>query len=155
MILPPSYLEANKAFTLEILNFGPRFIAPHPYTNQRTLTLARGPIIYCVEDADNDWETNHFKDIHVSSESTVKEEERIAGVTGEKYIALHMTGWCLSQKEWEDKPPGSMPGLDANDEKYNVDKFLMKSERSLVFVPYYYRANRGGRGHMRVGLNAV
>jgi hypothetical protein len=24
--------------------------------------------------------------------------------------------------------------------------------RDLCFVPYYLRANRGGRGHMRVGL---
>lgn len=25
---------------------------------------------------------------------------------------------------------------------------------SLHFIPYYFRANRGGRGHMRVGLRA-
>lgn len=27
--------------------------------------------------------------------------------------------------------------------------------RDLVFVPYYFRANRGGKGHMRVGLKRI
>lgn len=31
--------------------------------------------------------------------------------------------------------------------------FKLKGEvKDLVFVPYYFRANRGGKGHMRVGL---
>lgn len=114
--------------------------------------MARGPIIYCVEDADNEWETNHFKDVLIASNVEVKEEERVANeTTGEKYIALHTTGWSRSVSEWESKPAGSAPGIVEEAGKESVQGV----EHPLVFVPYYYRANRGGRGHMRVGLNAA
>lgn len=149
MVLPPSYVESNTTFSVEIHNFKPRFLAPHPYTNQRTLTLARGPIIYCVEDVDNAWEHNHFKDVAIMASADVHEEERVAEVTGERYIALRTTGWSRSQAKWDDRRPGSLPGIDEEKET------ALGTERSLVFIPYYFRANRGGRGHMKVGLNAV
>lgn len=31
----------------------------------------------------------------------------------------------------------------------------VKERRNLNFIPYYLRANRGGKGQMRVGLRAV
>ncbi|CAK7226823.1 hypothetical protein SEUCBS140593_006373 [Sporothrix eucalyptigena] len=155
LILPPTYTETNKSFTLEILNFKPRFIAPHPYTNQRTLTLARGPIVYCVEDVDNEWESNHFKDVSIAPTADIQEEERVAEITGEKYIALKTTGYSRSQSQWEAKQPGSLPGVVVEADTKETKDTALRTERSLVFIPYYYRANRGGKGHMRVGLNAV
>ncbi|TGO88009.1 hypothetical protein BPOR_0190g00140 [Botrytis porri] len=54
LTLPPEYLKTNLSFQLNI-TLKPRFISPHPYTNQNIIALARGPIIYCVEDFDNPW----------------------------------------------------------------------------------------------------
>lgn len=58
--LPAEWLSKNRNFTLK-LPLTPRWITPHPYTGQDTLTLARGPVVYCVEDVDNSWVDDHFK----------------------------------------------------------------------------------------------
>ena len=58
--IPAEWLAANPTFTLSI-PLEARLIASHPFTNQNTLSLARGPIVYCVEDIDNPWVEDHFK----------------------------------------------------------------------------------------------
>ena len=136
LVLSPPYVAANPSFALLIQGFGPRFIAPHPSTNQRTLSLARGPVVYCVEDVDNAWEENHFKGVVVDDKAPVTEEER--EWDGEKYVALRARGWTRNVGAWELAGPAPEEGKG--------------EERELVFVPYYLRANRGGKGHMRVGL---
>lgn len=145
LTLDSTYTGANPSFKLQIKNFGPRYIAPHPYTNQNTLTLARGPIIYCVEDADNAWENNHFKDVVIRAGSPVEEERRTFEETGEDYVALRTACSVRSMKNWNEKPGGEEPGTSQLDDP-------LGEQRELVFVPYYFRANRGGKGHMRVGL---
>ncbi|KAF4986819.1 hypothetical protein FDECE_15752 [Fusarium decemcellulare] len=134
--LDPVYISENPSFSLEVLGFEPRYPSPHPYTNQRTLTLARGPIVYCVEDADNSWETNHFKDVFIRTDSPVTEKKVTDEKTGEKYIALQSKGW---------KQPISTKTSFSTGGDITI-------ARDLVFVPYYFRANRGGKGQMRVGL---
>ncbi|KAK1725359.1 uncharacterized protein BDZ83DRAFT_576784 [Colletotrichum acutatum] len=132
--LDSSYTASNPVFSLDIggASFAPRYIAPHPYTNQRTLSLARGPIVYCVEDADHPWEENHFKDVGIKRGTAVEEEWRVDEMSGEEYFALKTTGW-------ERTPEVLAEGEDG-------------LERELVFVPFYFRSNRGGKGQMRVGL---
>lgn len=39
----------------------PRFVRPNPLTMQSVAYVARGPIVYCVEDVDHPWEQQHFK----------------------------------------------------------------------------------------------
>jgi hypothetical protein len=39
----------------------PRLIKPHPYTNQWVVSVARGPVIYSVEDVDHPWVKDYFK----------------------------------------------------------------------------------------------
>lgn len=143
--LSPSYIAAHPTFNLQIQNFAPRYIAQHPYTNQNTLTVARGPMIYCAEDADNVWETNHFKDVVIKADSPITEEKRVFESTGEDYVALKSKAWKRSLKGWEAKPVGLQPGINAEEPE-------LTDERDITFVPYYIRANRGGNGHMRVGL---
>ncbi|OLN93109.1 Non-reducing end beta-L-arabinofuranosidase [Colletotrichum chlorophyti] len=132
LCLDPAYVAQNPRFSLDVRGFAPRFIAPHPYTNQRTLTLARGPVVYCIEDADHQWEENHFKDIGIKKGEEVTEEWRVDEKSGEGYFALRSVGW-------ERSPDVVMNGGDG-------------TRRELVFVPFYFRANRGGKGQMRVGL---
>lgn len=64
LTLLPDYLNQNHSFQLNI-PLKPRYITPHPYTNQNIIALARGPIVYCVEDYDNPWVNDHFK-VHPS-----------------------------------------------------------------------------------------
>lgn len=58
--LPSSWLSEHREFELQI-PLKPRWVAPHPSTSQNTVTLARGPVIFCVEDVDNAWVNDHFK----------------------------------------------------------------------------------------------
>ncbi|WAO83287.1 Hypothetical protein NCS54_00047200 [Fusarium falciforme] len=134
--LDPAYVSENPLFSLQVLGFEPRYLSPHPYTNQRTLTLARGPIVYCVEDADNPWETNHFKDVFLRADSKVVEKMVTDEKTGEEYVALQSKCWKQSIS------------IHAS-LKVDGDS---ATPQDLIFVPYYFRANRGGKGQMRVGL---
>lgn len=143
--LSPRYVAANPSFSIRIGGFQPRYVMPHPYTNQHTLTLARGPVIYCAEDADNAWETNHFKDTALSRSSSVTEHPGVEEQTGEEYIALKTTSWQRLLPALDGQHSGGEPGIDAAEETFG-------QQRELVLIPYYFRANRGGKGQMRVGL---
>ncbi|KAL2017450.1 hypothetical protein VTK56DRAFT_2106 [Thermocarpiscus australiensis] len=145
LVLQPDYVAANPAFALVVHGFAPRYISPHPYTGQDTLTLARGPVVYCVEDADNPWETNHFKDVAIRPGSAVTEERRVLESAGEPYVALRSVCWTRDMGGWTSKTAGQEPGAESFGP-------VLGQERKLTFVPYYFRANRGGKGHMRVGL---
>lgn len=136
----------------------PRLLRPHPFTNQRIAVLARGPLIYCVEDVDHPWVTDHFKSLVLAPGITqapphqlrdyVVEAEKADLPLGEKYlgITLKKGGVVLSQEELA--PALEREGLAALVEgKEAVD---------LHFVPYWARANRGGVKHqMRVGIRTL
>ncbi|KAF4978138.1 hypothetical protein FZEAL_5436 [Fusarium zealandicum] len=146
LVLPPSYTSKNPSFVFEVGGFAPRLIAPHPYTNQNTLTVARGPLIYCVEDFDNEWVADHFKNTVLSSDAKLTEQEHdLEG--SHSYVAIHGTGWERNLEAWHGGAQGHDPSRAAKG-----DAVSLGDERKLVFVPYYLRANRGGRGQMRVGL---
>lgn len=143
LTIPPSYTAAHQTFTLDVDGLTPRFISPHPCTNQHTLTLARGPIIYCVEDADNAWEDDHFKNVTISRQAKIVEKEMT--LAGEGYIALQTVGRLRNLGDFSTKRSGNEPGRSGTAAE-------LGEEKELVFTPYYLRANRGGKGHMRVGL---
>ncbi|KAI1372013.1 glycoside hydrolase family 127 protein [Hypoxylon crocopeplum] len=144
LVLPPAYTSDNRAFSIQIDGFKPRFISPHPYTNQNTLTLARGPLIYCVEDVDNPWELDHFRNIGIKSDSEVTESDEEVDQMGERYIALRSVGLIRKVDDRPESESGVEPGSSTPQ--------TVVADKDLTFVPYYLRANRGGRGHMRVGL---
>ena len=59
--LPPRWICQNPSFTLSI-PLTPRWLIQDVNaTTHGLLTLARGPVIYCVEDVDNVWVQDHFK----------------------------------------------------------------------------------------------
>jgi uncharacterized protein len=96
-----------------------------------------------LEDADNEWEDDHFRNIVVSDDAPVTEFER--EIAGEKYIELRTSGSVRSLDSWNGQQSGSEPGAKSSSR-------VLSGEKELVLVPYYLRANRGGKGHMRVGL---
>ncbi|KAJ8114717.1 hypothetical protein OPT61_g3463 [Boeremia exigua] len=144
--LSPEYLCSNPKFTLKISGFEPRWVKPHPYTSSNTVFLARGPVVYCAEDAHNPWEKNHFKDVVVKPGSCITEEVCTWEPTGETYIVLRTRAWTRSMKGWE----GSVS--IGGDPTRKVAEVELMDEREIVYVPYYFRANSGGKGHMRVGM---
>jgi DUF1680 family protein len=141
LTLYPSYTNVNETFSITIGGFEPRFISPHPYTAQHALGIARGPIVYCVEDADNKWQQNHFRDVALKKTERIWEETKFMA-NGESYVELRTKCWLMK----EDISACAVgPILDAsvgND----------RSEKITVFIPYFLRANRGDNGEMRVLL---
>jgi DUF1680 family protein len=146
--LSATWLKRNPHFTVSI-PIKPRFISPHPFTNQSTVSIARGPLLYCVEDVDNLWVEDHFKTLLFdSSQAVITETQKTDKETEETYIALSVDGAAcsflqLDSDRGEDGPGMKEKGVGAGDEG---------SVPKLNFVPFYYRGNRKGRGMMRVGL---
>lgn len=137
----------------------PRFLSPHPFTHQDTITLARGPLIYCLEDIDNPWVTDHFKTlVFTPSKAILSEAPRTDESTGETYIVVIASLIeVLDGGVWTSRGSGIIavkhecgtgPGVRV--EHIEVLESDVGSE--LVFTPFYYRANRGGKGMMRTGL---
>lgn len=160
LYLPPTYLTQNPTFKLSI-PMPPRFLSPHPFTLQDTITLARGPLIYCLEDIDNPWATNHFKTLVFNpSRAILSEAPRTDESTGETYVVVTASliemldgdVWTSRGSEFvtveHERVKGSGPGVRV--EQIKVLESNVGSE--LVFIPFYYRANRGGNGMMRTGL---
>ncbi|KAH0608355.1 uncharacterized protein H6S33_001489 [Morchella sextelata] len=125
---------SSSGITLDV-PMKPRVIRAHPFTNRETACIARGPIVYCVEDIDNSWVTDHFKTTHINLEAPFQEELVTDPKTNETYVQISM-------------PSGG--------QVYDIEKYpsyyASYVARDLVFIPFYFRANRGGKGHMRVGL---
>lgn len=169
--LPPAYLHKHQSFELD-LPLRPRLIAPHPYaTCSDTLTLARGPIIYCVEDVDNPWVHDHFKSARINKHclSGMQEQAAFDHNTGESYVTLKafrgvsrvnvgemekiMAGqpFLISTENVKYEAPLSNGTIHAPEASTGVTDGMQVLDE-LTFVPFHYRANRGGKGHCRVGL---
>ena len=145
--LEPSYTSANGDFEIDIGGFEPRYLEPHPYCNQNVLYLARGPIIYCAEDADNPWEENHFRDVVIDANNPIHQMDYVDEKHGgEEYVALETTCWRRPTEKW-----GKMKGPTSQVLSPATKNGLEKMQK-ILFIPYYYRANRGGKGQMRVGM---
>lgn len=145
--LPASYLSTNPKFRLS-LPLKPRLIKPHPLTNQSIAAVARGPIVYCVEDADNDWVKDHFKSVVLDTNVPLVESE-----TGKAVYKIN------GEEEAEEfvmiTAENAARFLKTDDMGYEcrTQYAIEKGRReTLKYVPYFVRANRGGRGMMRVGL---
>ena len=197
LYLPHSYLTSNRSFTLT-LPIRPRLITPHPYaTNANTITLANGPIVYCVEDVDNTWVTDHFKSVQLDPNCLrdIREEEVKDAKTGDVYTKLTVVkGARILDVERVERDMRGMPfvelegtgtedenenglngvngingvggtngisgtnginganGVNGTGEVHGAHPNATKLIDELHFVPFYFRANRGGRGHSRVGI---
>lgn len=142
LLLSPEYVKSNPDFELKLF-LQPRFTSPHPFTNQHVAAVARGPLIYCVEDVDNPWVDDHFKTVlldtsvllHDEVRDDIFEDESITGIRAENAASFLL----------------SMEYNPVTDGPQNW-KLQERRRETLRFIPYYARANRGGKGMMRVGL---
>jgi hypothetical protein len=158
--IPSAWLASNQTFSLRI-PLKPRWIAPPIQTGQDIVALARGPVVYCVEDFDNDWVQDHFKvrnavvslcswlileqqTTFIDTRAPVEEDSMSHPET---WVALTLKDGCRAlESERTDRSPLADPR--AREQILHAAQVVSR----LHFVPYCLRSNRGGRGHMRVGL---
>ena len=145
LTLSPDWLQSNPTFQLNI-PLKPRFIAPHPYTNQDVVALARGPLIYCVEDIDNPWVDDHFKSLLLDPAGSITEAVISDSKLGETCTTLtaHNATSFLEVEKYA-APHMSLEAVQKTSKKH-------PDVKQLHFIPYCLRDNRGGKGHMRVGI---
>ncbi|GAC96571.1 hypothetical protein PHSY_004152 [Pseudozyma hubeiensis SY62] len=136
------------------LNLTPRILHSHPDVGPSRITLAYGPLIYCIEDVDNAWinelpdREQHFKHLCVQLPSDAmqirvnKPDE--AGIIK---LTLPKAGYTLKVQD-ED---GFASAFEQNRQPGYYEQ--QGQGRDLVFVPYYYRCNRAETlGRMRTSL---
>jgi len=140
LTLTTDWLRVNHQFRINI-PLEPRLVSPHPYTNQNIVAVARGPIIYCLEDADNPWVNDHFKNLIFDPKKPITETLTSHPDIGEQYITL-TTHDAASFLHIAGVGPHLQEGTVSEE----------KGVEELHFLPYSLRDNRGGKGHMRVGL---
>lgn len=127
-----------------------RLLAPHPCSEQDTLTVSRGPIIYVAEAIDNEEVERaypHFHGVGLSSSTTFNEED----IDIESFTVLQ-----LSAKE-------VAYGIEDihTKEAYRVVNTQKPARtwrplaKGLVFAPWFARGNRGGNGHIRTSMLRV
>ena len=143
MTLRSDWLNSNPEFSLNI-PIKPRYISPHPYTNRDIIGLARGPLVYCLEDVDNPWVDDHFKSLVLDPTCSINESAGLEGEMREPYVALtaHNAAYFLGTHE------NQGPHLPVG----SIDEEKRANVQNLSFIPYALRDNRGGKGHMRVGI---
>jgi hypothetical protein len=144
LTLPESFVSQNPNFSLQVGGFSPRFIQPHPYCNQDIVSVARGPIVYCLEDIDNLWASNHFKDVAIDTSSELR--ETTIREADDFFVAISApgAGRLIDTSSWD--------VISQNTDEKEHGKAPNEIRKDLNFIPYYARANRGGSGQMRVGL---
>lgn len=77
----------------------------------------------------------HFKDVFFRTDSSVTEEKVDHEASGEEYVAMQAKGWKQSPSALESPSPETAECVN------------------LLFVPYCFRANKGGNGQMRVSIS--
>ena len=150
LILPAEYITSNPSFTLAI-PMSPRLVSPHPYTSQDTLTLVRGPIVYCVEDVDNTWVKDHFKSVQLDPKCQIQESAVTDQESGDTYVALKVVkGASIVEVDAVEASPGvPAEGLD----KVRGEQAKIIDE--LRFCAVLFQGKSGWEGADESGIEAV
>ncbi|MDR1468161.1 MAG: glycoside hydrolase family 127 protein, partial [Spirochaetaceae bacterium] len=107
--------------------------SPHVRENRGKAAVTRGPVVYCLEEADNGAELYRLRLGTPGNYSARYEKDLLEGVT-----VVSFTG--KREKDWP------------KDDLYRPVEDAALEERPLRFIPYYAWANRG-RGEMTVWVN--
>lgn len=123
------------------LPMSPRYLAADPrvYGSDSRLALARGPIVYCLEQADFDADID-VRDISISPDAAVDvvaTPDSLGGV-----VALETTGRVIDRSAWENTPYPI-----ATSTTYRPETVKVRA------IPYYAWANRNP-GPMTVWIHS-
>ena len=98
------------------------------------VTVARGPVVYCAEDADNpklEEQYPHFENLGLADDAIF---ETVQGeIGGVQMVLLKTNGVCAP---------------NASGDWANIG-------REVTFVPFFARENREGKGHHRTSFRGV
>ncbi|KAL4972415.1 hypothetical protein BDW66DRAFT_154739 [Aspergillus desertorum] len=102
-----------------------------PATEKDQICITRGPLVYCIEDVDNEVDIDHVG----LSDDLVRDGEPIdiAAVSG--VIPVRATGKELGKGQKT---------------LYASEPWEYGDKKDLLYAPYFLRANRGGKGGMAV-----
>ena len=100
--------------------------------NINKAAVMRGPVLYCVEEADNG------KELHRLLIGKETRFETVADGTG-RFVNIIAGGYQIDTSNY-------------NDNLYSMDESYIYNDQKIVFVPYYTWNNRG-EGEMRVWLS--
>lgn len=114
-----------------VFDIKPRFFYANTKTGKNEICIMRGPLVYCVEDVDNDIDVDSV----ALSATSIRDGSPLKIATDE-IIPVIARG-----RELKNSNPTKL---------YDVHEWEQSEEQDLIFIPYYARANRGGRGGMRV-----
>lgn len=126
----------------------PRFLTSHPLVRADTVTVARGPLIYCAEDIDNPWVTDHFAGTQVRVDAVIHERRLSHEKCGDTSVVMLTIDNGASRLDTT--CPAALPS-------FSVEESDMRSAHAtpipeLHLVPFFHRANRGGNGSSRVSF---
>ncbi|CAO1633467.1 unnamed protein product [Parajaminaea phylloscopi] len=154
-VAPNGYAEVGEGETLMRMPLKPRLAHSHPYTTQDTVTLMYGPLVYCLEDEDNKWERNHFKDLCLQVDEAavrVSEQNGLAVLHAPKagfHRRIPQASRALPPGQ-DDTSAQAPTFIGMNDLDASVARLTYEEPDDagldLTFVPYYYRANRRTEG---------
>jgi hypothetical protein len=136
----------------------PHVVSPHPSTRIDSVIVKRGPIVYVAEDVDNaslEGSYPHFEGLGLSEDAEFEDDE-VMDVGGgvEVVVVRAMQGavWAVRTDEWDEA--GELYRVVGAGEGRGKGKGKGRSweavEAGLVLVPWAFRANRGGKIHVRV-----
>ena len=136
------FVESDSTIQLE-LPMSPKVVHAHPRTRKDDIAIVRGPLVYCAEGCDNDFEleTTYV----IPSKATVTEASRteIAGI--KSVPVLEIEGHVKAG--WND---------DGSKDLYSQSTAGWEEDvKKVKLIPYFLRENRGGNGSMRVWLHAL
>lgn len=146
LTLPAEYLSASPSFRLSI-PIRSEWVQQNPLAGHNIVALRRGPIVYCVEDIDNEWVQDHFRGTFVNTDACLSEQMVKDSVTEEQYVRITLHDGTCTMDMGKFAPGPSVSAAQFTRQLKDCEQIS-----ALHFVPYYFRANRGGRGQMRVGL---
>lgn len=104
---------------------------PKIRANAGKVALQRGPIVYCIEEADNGGNLQHVR-LPKNAELKLAFNDELAGGV----VTIEADGLIEEASDW-------------SDELYAANAELQQKPKKLTFIPYYTWANRG-EGEMMV-----
>lgn len=101
-------------------------------------------MVYCLEDSDNPWVNDHFKSLVLDPAGAIGECTTVLDGTDEPYIGLTVHNSASLIEVDGRHPPLLLIG--------SITSQANEEVKDIHFIPYALRDNRGGKGHMRVGI---
>ncbi len=118
----------------------PRFVYAHAATRKDEVAITRGPLVYCAESPDNEF---NLEATYALSEKGIREVDMIdiGGVNNVPVLEVRSKVRIELEREnplYTFKPP-----------QWDSE------EKKVALIPYFLRMNRGGNGAMRVWLKEL